>query len=96
MKRAVNRGIILPIRPEYVLKRLGYNRAHPAPKPLVNRLMGMISEARGLLEPRAIYVDADIVSREDLHICLEEKFILQGKNKTDDRPPLSGCCGSLQ
>jgi len=80
VKRAVNREIILPIRPEYVLKRLGYNRANLAQEPLVNKLMGIISEARGLLEPRAVYVDTDVISREDLHICLEEKLILRGKN----------------
>ncbi|RKZ29471.1 hypothetical protein DRQ36_08535 [bacterium] len=82
MNRSVNKEILLPLRPEFILRRLGYGRTRPTPENIRNRIMGIISEARALIEPGAVYIDADIVLKQFHLFELEGKFDLPGESIT--------------
>jgi len=80
MKRNVVEDIFLTIRPEFVLRRLGHSRLRPPPDPIFNRITGTITEARALLEPKAVYIDTEISTKNPVssEIELDGGFILPG------------------
>lgn len=61
MNRKLLKEVLLPLRIEGVLRRLGYGTYRPAPPEIKNRVRGAITEARGYLEPAVVYADAAVL-----------------------------------
>ena len=57
MKRNVHTEISIKIRPDFVLRRLGYGKTRPAPDNIHKRLTGIIAEAGALIEPKLAYIE---------------------------------------
>jgi len=78
MNREINLEILLYLRPDRVLRRLGYGKYRPAPNPIDNRLKGLLVESRALIEPKIAYADADIIKHGADFVVLEEQLYLPG------------------
>jgi hypothetical protein len=78
--RKLLKEIHLSISPTRVARRLGYNRANPASEKLKIEIENSINRARGLIEPRGIYLDLGIISGKNNRIVFENDFMIESSS----------------
>ncbi len=74
MNQVIQKDVFIPIRKEFVLRRLGYGKYRPVPDEIEKRVKESIKEARALIEPKIAYVDTGIVGKKPSEVILEGGF----------------------
>ena len=64
MNRVIQKDVFIPIRKEFVLRRLGYGKYRPGPDEIDRRVREYIKETRALIEPKMVYVDTEIIGKK--------------------------------